>query len=216
MLSVCPTSTNSSRLILASQSPRRAQLLQEHGFTFSQVDPLFADPPQPKPLSSPGQTAEYLARQKALSLRTEVDADAVILAADTICVAADGRLIGQPADRDEARRIIRSFRNCAHQVVTAVALMGAMDPMPTSFVDAARVFVGYVSNERIEAYLDQEQWQGKAGGYNLFERQDAGWPITVQGDPTTVVGLPKIRLIAALRQYGLTPSLTESGKQDDL
>ena len=68
-----------------------------------------------------------------------------------------------------------------------------------SFADVAVVRFGAVSEQQLVTYLATEEWQGKAGGYNLFDRQSAGWPIEVEGDPATVVGLPMKRLIPMLQ-----------------
>ncbi len=194
------------RLILASRSPRRAALLREAGFDFTQAVPPFADPAQPiSGGRSPRTLAADLARQKALSLRPSIDDDAVILAADTLCVAADGRLIGTPASRAEARRILVGFREAAHEVITGVALLRRLDPAPRLLVAAAAVLLGPLADDQIDAYLDTDQWRGKAGGYNLSERLDAGWPLTVTGDPTTVVGLPMRALLPALLDLGVSP-----------
>lgn len=195
---------NPIRLILASRSPRRAALLTEWGYTFEQAQPPFDDPPQPAAGGMPiADLAADLARRKALSLR---DAggydDAVILAADTICVGTDGSPIGQPRDRDDAEAMLRSFMNANHDVVTGVAILGPADRGPGAFADTATVNMGQVPDAELRAYLNTDQWQGKAGGYNFFDRRDAGWPITVQGDETTVVGLPMERVADALTAHG--------------
>ena len=95
--------------------------------------------------------------------------------------------------------------NSTHRVITGVAMMNAIqgsgDPVSSrnqSFADTATVRFGGLTDEQLTDYLAKGDWRGKAGGYNLFDRQSAGWPITVQGDPTTVVGLPMRRLMPLL------------------
>ncbi len=199
-------------LILASQSPRRAQLLRSAGYRPVTAKPLFDDPPQPE---GGGRTAEelavQLAGQKADSLIAQTPPNAVILAADTICVGAQGDLIGQPTDRDNAGDMIRGFMNATHRVVTGVSLVTS-GRKQVSFADQAEVKFGPVSDEQLEAYLNTDQWRGKAGGYNLFDRQRDGWPIEVMGDPTTVVGLPMKKLKGALAQLGVHPEPTARPK----
>jgi len=211
----------SATLTLASRSPRRAQLLREAGYAFEQCDPAFDDPPIPAIHhgQSPADKAVELATRKALS----VDATAcgiaphtVLLAADTLCIAADGSLAGTPTTVDAARTMIESFVNTSHQVITAVALYPLYSPTPSpersegpdprAFADTARVTFEHVSRAQIDAYLDTGQWRGKAGGYNLFDRQRDGWPIRVHGDPTTVVGLPMVRLTRELAALGVHPT----------
>lgn len=196
-------------LILASRSARRASLLRDAGFVFEQRTPPFDDPPQPQ-ATDPAHSAEHiaadLARQKAMSLHAAMAKHALVLAADTICVNAAGRLIGQPRDADDARQMIEHFADATHTVVSGVALIGPGNAEPLCFADTAVVHMGVVTAEQVQSYVASGQWRGKAGGYNLFDRQQAGWPITVEGDSTTVVGLPMQRVVPALARYEVTPS----------
>ncbi len=206
-------------LILASRSPRRAQLLWSAGYRPVAADPHFQDPPQPE---NGGPSAEVLAvelaNQKAESLRALAPPNAVILAADTICVGTDGALIGQPKDLNDAEAMIRGFMNATHRVVTGVSLV-TQDGDALSFADQAEVKIGTVSDDQLATYLNTDQWRGKAGGYNLFDRQRDGWPLEVLGDPTTVVGLPMNKLKPALAQLGVHPEPTgkpKSGNRQSL
>lgn len=205
-MSAAITTTN-ARLILASKSPRRAALLRESGFIFEQIAPRYNDPPVPR--GDGKQTAQDLAGElamlKARSLVGLVQADRLILGADTICINQAGELIGQPSSRADARRMIRSFMNTVHEVVTGVALLNVAEGQTMCFADTAAVAFGEITDALLDAYLDTQQWHGKAGGYNLFDRQRDGWPITVEGDPATVVGLPMRRLVRLLPQFGVKP-----------
>jgi len=193
-------------LILASQSPRRAQLLAEAGGVFEQRSPPFADPEQP-PSHLRGHEAEAyaaaLAKQKANSMADATDGPALILAADTICVDHEGGLVGKPRDRAHAREMVRSFIASQHRVITGVALLRVGDgpSKVASFADVAVVRFGAIDDAQLDAYVGTDDWRGKAGGYNLFDRRGAGWPIEVVGDPTTVVGLPMARLVPRLRAF---------------
>lgn len=199
-------------LILASRSPRRARLLREAGYVFVQADPPFADPPQPASSHpEPEHLAAVLAASKAISL---VEAGVfrehpggVILSADTVCVSHDGRCLGQPVDRDDAKQMIKSFMERSHRVVTGVAMMSEHDAQPEIFADTAHVWMASMPDEQLETYLDTQQWIGKAGGYNLFDRQRAGWNIRVDGDPATVVGLPMRALASRLEKRGVRPTM---------
>lgn len=202
-----PDASQPPRLILASRSPRRVLLLREGGYVFEQADPPFHDPPQPDHdhPGCPQALAGELASKKALSLREYVGPSSVILSADTICVDSDGYLIGQPRDRDDARRMIERFMHRTHVVITGVALLTDGMDQPDAFADQARVSLGPLNEAQLQAYVNSDQWRGKAGGYNLFDRRDAGWPLRVQGDETTVVGLPMRRVVPALRALGIDP-----------
>jgi len=198
-----------TRLILGSRSPRRAQLLREAGYAFEQQTPPFDDTGHRPLAAPPGDQAIMLATEKARSLRLVAAPEAVLLCADTLCVDAAGQTLGKPASRDEARNMIRSFVNRDHIVATGVALSDLTCRLHT-FADAATVRFGAVTDAQIEAYLNTGAWADKAGGYNLFDRQAEGWPITVIGDPTTVVGLPMRRLTPLLAELvgASTPAAT--------
>ncbi|MFW6032995.1 MAG: Maf family protein [Phycisphaeraceae bacterium] len=203
-----PENPDTPRLILASRPPRRTLLLREAGYRFQQADPPFEDPPQPQPdARHPATTiAADLARQKASSLAEHVTGPALVLAADTICVGAHGRLLGQPATADEARQMIQGFLRDEHEVVTGVALLelkNAKAGEPDCFADVARVRFGPLSEQALADYLATDHWRGKAGGYNLADRQLAGWPIDVVGDPATVMGLPMRQLRPRLARHGV-------------
>jgi len=191
-------------LILASQSPRRARLLREAGLAFEQRSPPFEDPDQPPDELTGDQAEQYaiaLAQRKAASLAETIDPPRLILAADTICIDDQGRLVGKPIDRDDAERMLRAFVNTTHRVVTGVALLrvsAESEAWACAFADTAMVSFGAINDDALRRYLATDDWRGKAGGYNLFDRRDAGWPIDVTGDPSTVVGLPMRRLTAEL------------------
>ena len=122
-----------TKLILASRSAPRARLLREAGYDFEQVVPPFNDPPQPSNGREidPDRLAADLALKKAQSVVEQLVTDSggqpgsrvVVLGADTICIGTDGLLIGTPADRDQAERMIRSFASRAHRVATGVAIL---------------------------------------------------------------------------------------------
>jgi nucleoside triphosphate pyrophosphatase len=204
------------RLFLASRSPRRRQLLQEHGYDVRLLESGLDDGLLRCGLVEPAQWVAALAYLKAeAGLRAvqrhspclapaasddPAKRHAVILGADTAVVAAD-RIIGQPRDADDARRILETLSDGPHEVVTGVALLDLEGTRRTFFHDTASVEVGRLSEEAIQSYLETGLWQGKAGAYNLRERLEAGWPIRYEGDPTTIMGLPMDRLGEAVRRF---------------
>lgn len=209
-------------LILASKSPRRRQLLAEAGYRFEVRVPPFDDPPQPHVHGKEDarQLAADLAKAKVQSLieallieesgankavAVQRSQPIVLLAADTICVDHHGQLLGQPADQADARTMIRTFTNQSHEVITGVALADLSNSPIESWCDVATVTLGHLTNEQLDTYLVSGDWQGKAGGYNLFDRQQAGWPLHVEGDPTAVVGLPMQKLSGRLASWGIMP-----------
>ncbi|HHN77617.1 MAG TPA: septum formation protein Maf [Phycisphaerales bacterium] len=193
------------RLILASRSPRRRALLSRAGIAHEVRVASGVDDSDLHPGGTPAENwVASLAYLKARAVADSLDPDepAVVLGADTVCVL-DGAIIGQPTDREDARRIIRSFEGRRHDVLTGVALVDQRGETLDLFVDRARVRVGEIGDEAIETYLDSGDWRGKAGAYNLFERLEAGWPIEFEGDETTIVGLPMGAMRRRLRALGL-------------
>ncbi|MCC7408795.1 MAG: Maf family protein [Phycisphaeraceae bacterium] len=190
-----------SHVLLASRSPRRASLLAEAGIPFDQIDPPFADPPSPASEAGDAIThAVELARLKAESCPKGTG---VLIAADTIVVSPDGLLLGQPQDADEARTMLKRLLGREHQVVTGVMLIALRDGVETrrlSLADVARVTLGPVTPRELDEFLEQGRWRGKAGGYNLAELEGR-WPVKVEGDPGTVVGLPMRRILPILREW---------------
>ena len=187
------------QLILASKSPRRIQLLQEAGFTALVREPSLDDARLPRGDVSPAQWVLALAWFKAADVALRTSEEAHILAADTLCVV-DGELRGQPASESEARAMLMAQVNRAHEVVTGVTLLCPRGGERLCFVDRAAVSWGAVSAPDIERYVESGLWRGKAGGYNLRERVDAGWAIRCEGDPATVMGLPMKRLLPELHR----------------
>jgi septum formation protein len=202
---VNPFAPTSARLVLASTSPRRRLLLREAGFEAQPAHPGVDDGPMRPGAVSPRQWTSALAYLKARACLESLGGardGATILAADTV-VVKDGRIIGQPRDREDARSILRTLRNGEHEVVTGVAIVTGSGSLRSMWSDAATVRVGTLCDAEIDQYLDSGQWAGKAGAYNLSERITAGWPVSYEGDPCTVMGLPMLRLTPMLEGLGV-------------
>lgn len=211
----CPGGTEGHRLVLASQSPRRRELLARAGVGFEVARALVDDTHLKPGAVTPRQWASALAYLKAagaaraLSERGGSKPREVVLGADTVVVKGD-ELIGKAESAAEAERILRRLSDGEHEVVTGVALVepgraGGGAGRRRVFADTARVRVGRLSEAMIGEYVSSGQWRGKAGAYNLEERVSAGWPVEWVGDPTTVMGLPMVRLMPVLRAWGLAP-----------
>lgn len=193
-------------LYLASRSPRRQEILREHGLKFEARHPGFDDSDLHPGRVTPAQWVAALAYLKAAAGLAQLRSLPpgcelpLVIGADTACVQGR-RLIGTPRDADEARAMIRSLRSGPHDVITGVALIEPATGRRLFFADTARVEVGAISDEAIEEYIRSGEWQGKAGAYNLSERIAAGWPIRYTGDPATIMGLPIRRLLALLDRW---------------
>ena len=110
-------------------------------------------------------------------------------------------MVGTPRDEQEAGAMIRGFRDHSHAVVTGIAVVDARTGRRIMFSESARVKVGSVADTEIDGYIATGGWRGKAGAYNLRERIVAGWPMSVDGDERTVMGLPMDRLLGVLRTF---------------
>ncbi len=191
------------KLILASVSPRRSQLLSEAGFAHETLRPPLDDAALDAGDAPARRWVAALAYLKAASalraMSPERATGAVILGADTL-VVKNGAMIGKPADGADARRILRLLSGGSHEVLTGAALVSLRGEREI-LVDATRVRVGALSEETVEAYVESGGWAGKAGAYNLAERLEVGWPIEFEGDPGTIMGLPMRRLTPRLERW---------------
>jgi septum formation protein len=195
------------RILLASSSPRRRLLLEQAGVAFAHAHPGIDDAPLRPGEVTPEQWVASLAFLKASAgiERLPVDNPSdrwLVLGADTLVVQGE-RLIGQPADAAEASEIVRALADAEHRVLTGVCVLDPRRGDRHLFVDSASVRVGPLGEREIESYVAGGAWRGKAGAYNLHERLEAGWPISYEGDPTTIVGLPMRRLTALLSRLGV-------------
>jgi septum formation protein len=183
---------------LASASARRRRLLADASIRF-ELQPPDVDDGVLRPHGTGAEAwvmaMAYLKGRRVADLLRARDpaARGTVLAADTVC-AVDGMVLGQPTDDAHAREMLHRLRRRDHHTITGVALvdLGTLDRI--LFSDRTVVGIGPLADEEIEAYLRSGQWRGKAGGYNLADRLDAGWPIEFRGDPGTVMGLPMDRL----------------------
>ena len=188
-------------LWLASRSPRRKHLLEEAGVPVcvrpAGIDDAALTPGRVCPAHWVMALAYLKGRWVAEALEgdTSVEPIGTVLAADTICVH-EGCFLGQPMSEESARRMLKAMRDDTHITMTGVCLISLHDRRRWLLVDESAVRWGAISDDAIEAYLASGEWRGKAGAYNLCERQAAGWPIECEGDPATVMGLPMRRLDA--------------------
>lgn len=193
------------RLILASASPRRRELLPRLGLPF-EVRPSEVPEALP-PGVEPADLAEALARAKARHVAARVAAEggpaAVVLAADTL-VVLDGRPLGKPASREEARAMLRALRGRAHDVVTGVAVVESEGPRERTAAVTSRVVMRAYGDADLEAYVATGEPDDKAGGYAV---QGLGGRLVarVEGCYTNVVGLPLTTTARLLRAFGLAP-----------
>ena len=189
------------KIILASQSPRRKQLLEWAEVPF-EVIVKETDESYPPGLTA-DEVAIHIARNKALAITSaqlpEHLAGCTILAADTI-VVLDGRIIGKPRDRSDAIDILTSLSGQRHQVITGVVILwGAKE---IAFADSTEVDFNVLTTLQIEFYVDKYKPYDKAGAYAIQEWIGVIGIASVKGDFYNVMGLPVSRVVRELELIG--------------
>ncbi|HJW10723.1 MAG TPA: Maf family protein [Albitalea sp.] len=184
-----------ARLILASASPRRRELLAQLGVPF-EVDA--SDVPEtPRPGEHPQAFASRVARDKAAEVARRCP-DALVLAADTV-VVVDGVILGKPCDRSDARRMLEALSGRTHEVLTAVALIDPGHDVEDLIVRSTVEFRPLVAQE-IDRYLDSAEPYDKAGAYAV-QGEAQRFVLAVHGSYTNVVGLPVDEVRELLRRH---------------
>jgi septum formation protein len=184
------------RIILASASPRRKQLLEWAEIPFDEVP---SDSTELVPDGLPvSEIPLFLASQKAAIVRKKVSAEKIILAADTI-VVLDKQMLGKPLDRADAIRMLSLLSGQVHEVITGVALTGTNKEI--LFAETTRVRFHPLTRAEIEHYIDIYRPYDKAGAYAIQEWIGVTGIHSIEGDFYNVMGLPVSRVIQELKTF---------------
>lgn len=176
------------KIILASGSPRRRELLEQIGVKFE----IHKAEGEEKITSSiPEEAVKELSLQKAKEVSGKYDGD-VIIGADTV-VAVDGQILGKPADRADAVRMLRLLQGKNHQVVTGVTVLLKKNGRTVNFAEVTKVYIFPMTEEQIEQYIETGEPMDKAGAYGI-QGKFAVYVSGIEGDYNNVVGLPVGRL----------------------
>ena len=182
-------------LLLASASPRRAELLKAAGIAFetlaTDIDETLLDNERPEP------HVRRLAEQKARAAHA-LRPDAVILAADTV-VVIDDRILGKPRDAEEARAMLRALSGRAHEVVTGVAVLDGSGGGLDLAVDRTQVWFAELSDDAIAWYVASGEPMDKAGAYAI-QGLGSRFVDRIDGSYSNVVGLPVALAYRLLRK----------------
>lgn len=184
-----------TRIVLASRSPRRRELLERLDVQFQMVVPDVDE--SPRPGEDPSAYVERLAREKALAV--EADPDTLVIAADTT-VDLDGEILGKPSTHDDARRMLRRLSGRGHYVHTGVAVRLG-DRVETG-VDETRVQMTPIGDHALEWYLGTGEPFDKAGAYAL-QGVGAVFVARVAGSVSNVIGLPLTLLVDLAGRLGV-------------
>jgi septum formation protein len=188
---------STKRIILASQSPRRKQLLQWAEVPFEViVQPTEETFPAGLPVA---EVPVYIARQKALAVwEAQVHPETLVIAADTV-VVIDNTIIGKPGDREDAIRILQWLAGKKHQVITGVVMR--QGEQETAFSDITDVWFHPLTTEQITFYVDKYQPYDKAGAYAIQEWIGVVGIERIAGDFYNVMGLPVSRVVKAIQEF---------------
>jgi septum formation protein len=178
--------TPSLRLILASASPRRRELLAAAGHSFEVVVPSDMAECGVCSGESPPELVARLAYQKAADVGPRIGRG-LILACDTVA-ECQGQILGKPADEGHAATMLRLLSGREHRVYSGLCLWAYPEGQPDVRVAETRLRMDPLSEEQITGYLASDQWVGKAGAFGYQDRW--GWVHIIQGSESNVVGLP--------------------------
>jgi septum formation protein len=184
------------RIILASRSPRRQQLLRDLGLEFDVVIKEYSET-YPENLNGE-EIARYVARQKAISFRNEISDNEIVIAADTI-VWCNNMVLGKPLNYEDAIRILKEISGNTHEVITGVSLFSLSGEV--TFSESTKVTFEPLSDEEIVYYVDEFKPYDKAGAYGIKEWIGIIACSHIDGSYFNVVGLPVQRLYAELQKF---------------
>ena len=181
-----------NKVVLASASPRRKEILTQVGVEFD-IIPACGDEVITSDL--PMDVVKELSCQKALEVKEKCKPNTLVIGADTV-VALDNKILGKPKDYEDAFNMISSYRNRCHSVYTGVTIV--LDEVVKSFVEETKVYVGDITDKEIDEYISTNDCFDKAGGYGIqgfFSQYVTG----IEGDYFNVVGLPISRLMREIK-----------------
>ena len=184
------------RIVLASGSPRRKQLLEwaEIDFDVLVKETTESYPPE----MAIAEVPVHIARNKALAVKGWVDQGRIIVAADTVVVLGSA-IIGKPRDREDAIGILSRLAGNRHEVITGVVLMKGGQEI--AFADTTEVWFHELTQEQIANYVDKYKPYDKAGAYAIQEWIGVVGIRCIQGDFYNVMGLPVSRVLQALKAF---------------
>ncbi|MEM7277919.1 MAG: Maf family protein [Pseudomonadota bacterium] len=198
-----------AELVLASASPRRAQLLRQLGFEF-RVDAQDIDESR-RPGEPPRDYVSRMADEKREALLKTGERAALILAADTVVVQQD-RIYGKPADRAQCVEMLAALSASRHEVMTAVSV--GVDDQSQSAVVESSVWFRAITRAEAGAYWDTQEPRDKAGSYAI-QGLGAAFARRLEGSYSAVMGLPAFEVCQLLADYECVPGWQRDNGQSD-
>ena len=185
------------KIVLASNSPRRKELLGGLGLPFDVRTKQGIDESYPEGLNGE-QIALHISKKKAEAYKSDMADDELIITADTI-VYVDGEVLGKPKDKEDARRMFKLMSGREHQVITGVCVVAKEKTM--QFASVTDVTFTQLEDEEIDYYINNYKPYDKAGAYGIQEWIGYVGITGIHGSYFNVVGLPVQRLYTALKQF---------------
>lgn len=197
MISLSQLKMNTKQIVLASQSPRRRELLEGIGLDFITHPSKFEEKDTH---ISPEELALHNAMGKAQGVSRHYK-DALIIGVDTV-VAFNEHFLGKPKDKEDHKRILRILSNTTHKVISAICIIDTRSKKNVTAIETTLVTVDKLDESDIEAYVNSGEGDDKAGGYAI---QGIGclFCSKIEGDYFNVVGLPMYRLRKLLKEFGV-------------
>ena len=197
---------NTSRLILASSSPRRQSLLREAGFKFITHPANIDEDNYPRPIRA-ANLARLLACQKASAV-ADLYPDDLVMGSDTVVVVdlpyGEEEILGKPMNPEHATAMLRKLSGTIHRVITGVALHCVNSKFHRDAVVTSTVQMRKLSDVEIADYVLTKNWEGKAGGYGIQDKDP--FVTNMSGSLTNIVGLPMEATTDLLAEAGIVPS----------
>jgi nucleoside triphosphate pyrophosphatase len=187
---------NEYRIILASRSPRRQELLRELGLNFEVVIRDWSEE-FPEHLRRE-EIALYIAGEKAKTFKSEIKKNEIVITADTV-VWCNNKVLDKPVDKYDAKRIIREISGNTHEVITGVCLLSATKQ--TFFFSSTKVTFSELTDDEIEYYVDNFRPFDKAGAYGIQEWIGIAACSRIEGSYFNVMGLPSEQVYSELKRF---------------
>ncbi len=191
--------TMSKKIILASSSPFRRQLLEKTGLPFDVIKPDYEE--NITISSSPEEIAKILSEGKAQSVAKIIDYDAIVIGSDQIFVY-DGKIEGKVENRYEAFNRLKMLSGNEHKLISGLSVIDTRMNIIKTIADTVKIFIRKLTDDEINKYLDTNEWKGVAGSYRI-EGKGVSIIEKIEGDYYSVIGLPLFKLISILKDMNI-------------
>ena len=186
------------KLILASSSPRRRELIETLGVDYDFISPHFIER-KPLGFESPMEYVIRMSLLKSLSVTSIVDNDVLIIGSDTV-VVHESNILLKPVDSDDASRMLESLRNKSHEVYTGICLLSLGSKKVITDFETTIVNMRDFSSEEISKYIESGEYVDKAGSYAIQESIGILGVSKIKGSYTNVIGLPVPEVLTEIQR----------------